>query len=341
MLGFKDEALAKRITSVWGEIRATAKDKLELIAKQKTVLTASRLKTADLSNGRRLFTKTCAACHVLFGEGGKIGPDITGSNRANLDYVLENVLDPSAIVGKDYRMTILALNDGRVVQGLVQKETDSAVTLRTINDTVVVAKSDIEERKLSELSLMPEGQLNQLTPDEQRDLIAYLGTPAQVSMRGPRSPIDVKTGKVPNAIEGEAMKIVGKTGGNAVSQGMGGFTKDRWSGNDHLWWTGAKLNDKLELELPVAQDGTYDIELVLGMARDYGIVQILIDGELLGGPIDCFNEPDVITTGVISLPAKTLTKGTHKLGFQIVGANAKAAKAFMVGVDYVRLVAKK
>ena len=204
-------------------------------------------------------------------------------------------------------MTILALNDGRVVQGLVQKETDSAVTLRTINDTVVVAKSDIEERKLSELSLMPEGQLNQLTPDELMRVTHHIVKP----------------------------------GGNAVSQGMGGFTKDRWSGNDHLWWTGAKPNDKLELELPVAQDGTYDIELVLGMARDYGIVQILIDGELLGDPIDCFNEPDVITTGVISLPAKTLTKGPHKLGLQIVGANAKAAKAFMVGVDYVRLVAKK
>ncbi len=341
LLGFKDEALAKRITSVWGEIRATAKDKLELIAKQKTILTTARLKSADLSNGRRLYTKTCSACHILFGEGGKIGPDITGSNRANLDYILENVLDPSAIVGKDYRMTILALKDGRVAQGLIQKETDSAVTVRTINDTVVIAKSDIDERKLSELSLMPEGQLNQLTPDEQRDLIAYLGTPAQVSMRGPKSPIDAKTGKVSDALEGEAMKIVGKTGGNAVSQGMGGFTKDRWSGNDHLWWTGAKPNDKLELELTVAQDGTYDIELVLGMARDYGIVQILIDGEPLGGPIDCFNEPDVITTGVLSLPAKALTKGPHKLGFQIVGANAKAAKAFMVGVDYVRLIEKK
>ena len=78
--------------------------------------------------------KTCAACHTLFGEGGKIGPDITGSNRANLDYILENVLDPSAIVGKDYRMTILALKDGRVVSGLIQKETDSALTIRTIND---------------------------------------------------------------------------------------------------------------------------------------------------------------------------------------------------------------
>ncbi|MDB5384406.1 MAG: putative rane-bound dehydrogenase domain protein, partial [Planctomycetaceae bacterium] len=274
LLGFKDPVLAKRITSVWGEIRATAKDKLELIAKQKAVLTSARLKSAELSNGRRLFVKTCAACHILFGEGGKIGPDITGSNRANLDYVLENILDPSAIVGKDYRMTVIVTKDGRTVSGLIQKETDSAVTLRTINDTIVVAKSDIEERKLSELSLMPEGQLNQLTPDEQRDLIAYLGTPTQVSLRGPKAPIDSKTGKVKDALEGESLKIVGKTGGNAVSQPMSGFSADRWSGNDQLWWTGGGPGARLELELPVATDGTYQIEVALTMARDYGIVQI-------------------------------------------------------------------
>lgn len=339
LLGFKDDALSKRITSVWGEIRATAKDKQELIAKQKTVLTTARLKSADLSNGRRLFSKTCSACHTLFGEGGKIGPDITGSNRANLDYILENILDPSAIVGKDYRMTILALTDGRVVSGLIQKETDSAVTVRTINDTVVVAKSDIEERKLSDQSLMPEGQLNQLTPDEQRDLIAYLGTPTQVALRGPRAPIDGKTGKVAGAIEGETMKIVGKTGGNAVSQPMGGFTKDRWSGNDHLWWTGAGPGARLELELPVAADGTYNVEVVLCMARDYGIVQLLLDGEPLGEPIDCFNDPDVITTGVLTFGPRQIAKGNHKLGFQIIGANPKAVKAHMVGIDYVRLVA--
>ena len=106
------------------------------------------------------------------GEGGKIGPDITGSNRANLDYLLENILDPSAIVGKAYQMTIITTTDGRVISGLIQKETDSAVTLRTINDTVVVAKTDIDERTLSVLSLMPEGQLNQLSPNDQRDLIA-------------------------------------------------------------------------------------------------------------------------------------------------------------------------
>jgi len=340
LLSFKDETLSKRITSVWGEIRATAKDKLALIAKHKAELNPARMKTADLGNGRRLFNKTCAACHLLFGEGGKIGPDITGSNRANLEYLLENVLDPSAIVGKDYRTTIIELNDGRVVTGLIQKETDSAVTLRTINDTVVVAKSDIEERKLSELSLMPEGQLNQLTPDEQRDLLAYLGTPNQVALRGPKAPIDSKTSQVPDAVEGESVKIVGKSAGNAAAQGMGGFNKDKWSGNSQLWWTGANPGATLELELPVAKDGTYEVEVVLTMAPDYGIVQVLLDGEPLGSPVDCY-DPSVITTGVLSNGPKKLTAGAHKLGLQITGSNPKADKAYMAGVDYLRLVPAK
>ena len=337
LLGFKDPSLSKRIQSVWGDVRPTASDKLALIAKHKASLTPTHLKAADLSNGRRLFAKTCSACHVLFGEGGKIGPDITGSNRANLDYLLENILDPSSIVGKDYRMTVIATTDGRVVSGLIQKETDSAVTLRTINDTVVVAKTEIDERKLSELSLMPEGQLNQLTPDEQRDLIAYLGTPNQVALRGPKAPLDPKTGRVPGVLEGEAMKIVGKTGGNAASQAMGGFPKDKWSGSDHLWWTGASPNARLDLDLPVPDDGVYDLEVVLTMARDYGIVQLLIDGETLAGPIDCY-DVDVVTTGVLTLGPKKLTAGTHKLGFQILGANPAADKGYMVGIDYVQIV---
>ena len=338
LLGFKDESLSKRIKSVWGEIRATAQDKIESIARYKAELSNSRLRLADLSNGRRLFNKTCSACHLLFGEGGKIGPDITGSNRANLDYLLENILDPSAIVGKDYRMTIVATNDGRVISGLLQKETDSAITLRTINDSVVVAKADIDERKLSELSLMPEGQLNQLTADERRDLIAYLRTPSQVPLRGPKSPIDSTTGKVPNAIEGESMKIVGKTAGNATSQPMNGFPKDKWSGNDQIWWTGAAPGADLELEFSVAEAGNYEVEIVLTMARDYGIVQTLIDHQPQGTPIDCFNESDVITTGVLSLGAKNLTAGPHALGLKIEGANPKAVKGYMVGLDYIRFV---
>ena len=338
LLRFNDEKLQTRIKSVWGEFRSTAKDKVELIAKHKATLTPARLKNADLSNGRRLFSKSCQSCHTLFGEGQKIGPDVTGSNRANLDYILENLLDPSAIVGKDYRSTIIETKNGRVVTGLLMKETDSAVTLRTINDTVVVAKSEIEERKLSDLSIMPEGQLNTLAPDEIRDLIAYLGSPTQVALRGPKSPIDAKSHKVPNALEGESLKILKVTAGGAASQGMSGFAADKWSGDNHLWWTGAKPGARLELELPVAADGTFAIECVLTMARDYGVVQLSIDGEKIGGQIDCFNTPDVVTTGVITFEPRALAKGNHVIAFEIIGKHPDAVPGFMVGVDYIRLV---
>ena len=188
LLGFSNEALNKRIQEVWGDIRTTNQDKQQQIANLKKQLGPRKLAAGDLTNGRRLFAKNCASCHTLFGEGQKVGPDITGSNRGNLDYILENVLDPSAVLGKDYRMSILVCADGRIVSGLVQKETDSALTVRTINDSVVIAKADIDERKLSDQSLMPERLLDALKPDEVRDLVAYLGSPTQVPLRGPRAP---------------------------------------------------------------------------------------------------------------------------------------------------------
>jgi putative heme-binding domain-containing protein len=336
LTSFDHEKLNDRLKEVWGEIRESSADKQAEIAKYKNLLKPKVLKQADLSHGRFLFNKTCASCHTLFGEGGKVGPDITGSNRANLDYILSNVIDPSAVLAKDYRMSTIVLDDGRVVNGLIQKETDSALTVRTINDTVVVAKDEIELQKLSELSMMPDNQLQQMSNEEVRDLIAYLGSPAQVALKGPKSPIDPKTGKVAGALEGESLKIVGKTAGNARSQPMGNFKADRWSGTDQLWWTGAKPGDKLDLEFPVEETGVYQIELVLTMARDYGVVKVSIDGQTLGSAIDLYN-PEVITTGVLAYAPRELEAGKHKLSFEIVGANPKAVKAYMVALDYLRL----
>jgi putative heme-binding domain-containing protein len=264
--------------------------------------------------------------------------DITGSNRANLDYILENMLDPSAVVGRDYQMTVVALKDGRAISGLLRQESDSALTIQTINDKVVVPKSEIEERSLSSVSMMPERQLDPMTKEEVRDLIAYLGSPSQVVLAGPSSPIDAESGKVLGAIEGESMKIVEKTGGTAASQNMGGFKADRWSGTDHLWWTGGKPGDKLALELPVEADGTYDVEIVFTRARDYGIVKLAIDDTVLDAALDLFNAPEVITTGVLTYPKVALKKGSHGLNLEITGANPDAEKGFMVAVDYVRLV---
>ncbi|MEZ6041977.1 MAG: FG-GAP-like repeat-containing protein [Planctomycetaceae bacterium] len=337
ILAFNNSALNELLKKNWGEIRESSEDKKQQVIEWKQQLTPKALKAAHLGNGRRVFAKTCQNCHRLFGTGGDIGPDITGSNRSNLDYILENILDPSAVVGRDYQMTVVALTDGRVISGLLKQETDSALTIQTINDKVVVPKADIDERALSNVSMMPEGQLKTLTKEEARDLIAYLASPTQVTMSGPPSDIDPKTGRVSGAIEGESMKIIGKTGGTTRNQAMGNFKADRWSGNDHLWWTGAKPGDTLSLELPVEADGVYNVELVFTKAKDYGTAKISIDDQVLEGSVDFFNDPDVITTGVLSYSNIRLTKGNHKLNLQITGANEKAVKAYMVAIDYVRL----
>jgi len=192
---FGDPKLAARILQVWGDVRESSTEKKAKIEQYKNKLTTDQLAKADLSHGRAIFKRTCASCHKLFGEGESIGPDITGSNRANLDYILENAIDPSSVVSNDYKMSTLVLGDGRVVTGLIENETDSAYTVRTVNDVLLIAKADVDDRNLSALSLMPEGQLDELKDDEVRDLIGYLASPAQVPLPRIWQPIEDSTGK--------------------------------------------------------------------------------------------------------------------------------------------------
>lgn len=340
MLSFNDEQLNEKLNATWGSIRTTPAEKQQLIEDYKARLTPDVLAKGDLSHGRAIFKRTCAKCHRLFGDGDKIGPEITGSNRANLDYILENILDPSAVVGRDYQMTVIATADGRVVSGLVREENESAVTLQTANEQVVIPLADIEERKISTQSVMPDGQLQQMTEHEVRDLIAYLGSPRQVPLPGEGPVFDAATGRVAGAIEGESMKILEKSAGDARSQKMGGFKDDRWSQADHLWWTGAKPGSRLVLELPVPAAGRYEIFTVLTKARDYGIVQLRLNDQKIGQPIDLYNNPQVITTGILSLGTHNLSAGNHRLAIEIVGAHPYAVKAYMFGLDYVYLAKK-
>jgi len=178
----KDKQINDKVAKVWGVLRPASQEKAALMAKYKTLLTPDYLKTADRSQGRHLFARTCVSCHVLFGEGGKIGPELTGSQRANLDYVLENILDPSAVVASDYQVTLVQTKDGRLITGIIKQENDKVVTVQTQNESIPVLKSEIEERTKSAVSMMPEGLLDKLKNEEVRDLVAYLGSPAQVSL---------------------------------------------------------------------------------------------------------------------------------------------------------------
>jgi len=174
--------LKSRLTTVWGELRSTSADKEKLIASYKKQLSNVSSSTADRTSGRVLFKKSCAACHRLFDDGGNIGPNITGSQRTNLDYLLQTIIDPSAAVARDYQMQVIATVSGRVITGVVTDETKTAVTLRTVNESIVVPTSEIDERATSPLSLMPDGLLQNLTVEQIRQLIAYLTSPEQIPL---------------------------------------------------------------------------------------------------------------------------------------------------------------
>src|SRR5207249_7154399 len=96
----------------------------------KAQLTPAALAKADKIQGRAAFNTACAACHTLYGEGGKVGPDLTGSGRDNLDYLLENIVDPSAVVTADFRMSIVDIKDGRVLNGLIAATTGRTLTFK-------------------------------------------------------------------------------------------------------------------------------------------------------------------------------------------------------------------
>jgi putative membrane-bound dehydrogenase-like protein len=177
---FNDAALTDKLTSVWGGFRDSPKDKQDLMAKLKADFSKETLEKANASAGRVLFTKHCATCHKMFGTGNEIAPDLTGAGRHDIDYLLSNIVDPSAVVTKDFQMTVFTLADGRTVSGIVAVETDRSVTVQTATEKVTIAKSDIESRKPSVLSLMPDGLLQPLSQSELRDLFKYLQSTSQV-----------------------------------------------------------------------------------------------------------------------------------------------------------------
>ena len=175
-----DRQLSDRIVQSWGEMRTTSDDKVELITKFRKLLTPETLRKANLNVGRTLFEKNCSNCHRMFGVGGTIGPEITGAQRTNIDYMLENLVDPSSSVAKDFQMELVLTDSGRVITGLVVDESEIALTIQTANERLVLPKVEIENRTLSKVSMMPDGLIQTLTNDQVRDLIGYLASPKQV-----------------------------------------------------------------------------------------------------------------------------------------------------------------
>ncbi len=175
------DLLGDSFHTVFGEVRPVGADHQQQMQKYKEMLRPAALAGADAARGRLVFDKTCAACHRLFGEGGDVGPDLTGSNRANLDYLLLNSVDPDYDIPDAYRMVQIVTTDGRAINGVLAEEDAVRIVLKTAEQPrVVIPKEDVETRRLSPKSMMPEGQLDQLKKQQVLDLIRYLQSVEQV-----------------------------------------------------------------------------------------------------------------------------------------------------------------
>ncbi|MBL8850813.1 MAG: c-type cytochrome [Planctomycetaceae bacterium] len=170
---FDDPQVKEQFTAIYGALReGRDPDRERLVKLMKNFLEAV---PGDPHRGETAFKKVCAQCHKIYGEGAEVGPEITLNGRNNWDQLISNVFDPSLVIGAGYQARQLLTVDGRVLTGLPVEESDQRVVLKVQGGKIeTIARDDIEEYKVSEVSLMPEELEKQLTKQEIADLMSYL-----------------------------------------------------------------------------------------------------------------------------------------------------------------------
>ena len=160
---------------IWGPIDDISSNVKADYQKYGRLLSDAAIANADKAHGQAVFEKTCSACHIMHGEGGILGPDLTGSNRTNTTYLLNNILEPSSIIQDDYKMVVMTTQDGRTYSGNIIAENDRQYTLRVVGqDELFINKADVRNKEETSKSMMPVGLLGTLTDDEIVDMMAYL-----------------------------------------------------------------------------------------------------------------------------------------------------------------------
>ncbi len=173
---------SKAFKAAFGDFASLSTDKEKVIAKYEKLLTPRALAAANASQGRIVFQRTCTPCHTLYGEGGKIGPELTGSNRANLDYILLNMIDPSGDIPDAYKLVSITTKDGQLLAGTIAAEDDQRIVLNMVGISSTVLKKDIKKREISPLSMMPEGLIQTMKNDEVINLVKYLQSTQQIDL---------------------------------------------------------------------------------------------------------------------------------------------------------------
>jgi putative membrane-bound dehydrogenase-like protein len=171
----------------WGSIKAGTPE--ERLAEMRRINNDLRAGPGDPRAGKQLYATHCGTCHRLFGEGNQIGPELTHANRKNLDELLATIVNPSAMIRKEYLSYQVHTTDGRVLNGLIAEQSPSRITLLGAkNERTQIERDQIESLDESPTSLMPDNLLQPLKPQELRDLFSYLQSDAALDSAAEASP---------------------------------------------------------------------------------------------------------------------------------------------------------
>ena len=170
---FKNDEVQQLLAETYGAIRQDRRsDRQHVINFHRDFLRGT---PGDPVRGQAAFKKVCGQCHKIYGEGAEVGPDVTRNGRNNWEQLLQNVFDPSAVIGPGYQARTLVTEDGRVLTGLPVEESDQRIVLKIQGGKVeTIPRDQIEAYAVSELSMMPEDLEKQLKPQEIADLFSFL-----------------------------------------------------------------------------------------------------------------------------------------------------------------------
>jgi putative heme-binding domain-containing protein len=143
-------------------------------------LVDTQLVGRDFEHGRAMFAAArCFDCHRFAGQGGAVGPDLTGlAGRFSSRDLLESVLEPDKVISDQYAGVIVQTSTGKVIVGRICNFDGDEIHINTdmLDPTAleIVERRDIEQMSASPTSMMPSGLLNTLQEDELLDLMAFL-----------------------------------------------------------------------------------------------------------------------------------------------------------------------
>jgi putative membrane-bound dehydrogenase-like protein len=173
LLASRDPLLARQVRELYGTVREGRNPERERVVAQMRDFLART--PGNPKAGAVVFQNTCGQCHKIYGAGEEVGPDITNNGRASFEQLLSNVFDPSLVIGAGYQATTVITRSSRSVTGLLVEDSPRRLVLKTQGGKLeTVARADVDEVQVSQVSLMPEGLEKQLKPQEIADLFAFL-----------------------------------------------------------------------------------------------------------------------------------------------------------------------